>query len=641
MPANIIKIVDLGGGGDFSSLAAFIVWLYNNYNPLDRNACAICRVSSGNTYGDSAAWGSLPSFSGYATILITTTKDHWFNGIFSSTRYYLATNPTQPTNWYNLIFHRVQIGAPNSPRTGTITAGLFLCGVVSSATTAVQSDTVANSMIVCTSSNQIAIQCQGTGVYPLITRNLIITRPGQTGYIGVRGPLVQAHCTLIIGNIFARFSTPVSFNELDWGGTYYNSTTTATINPDSEGNVKNAVFTFVDENNWNYVLSINDTGAKYLYPGYSLGGLPVSLYHNGITGYRFPNSSIGPTDPDPGSYPPWITKVVDTDGGGDFTSLNAALAWLYSNYPNLVTSNMRAKFICKGTASDSTDVTTTISTTDPVHYIHIIAHDDYRFRGTANVARLYKRSKISAGNTFHIILEGIQINQGTSSLSKSCLVIRCYVIYNAATLYGNYVNSIIQTSTENTNSGVANSLMNCTIINTTPSTGVIPNLGMSINCVAVGARLSATVHWYLALGAVTNYSSGPVSLYNKCGETILFRNSSGYDYRLSWNDTAAKQQGIYTGSYLEGVVDVELQGRPIRSSYGADEPCLECTEISYSAESARRIKFFIDRLIGADLFANRAVFERLYCVVKDVYKGALSGRILIRVQKKIARIYRI
>jgi len=330
MADNIYKTVDLGGGGDFSSLAAFIAWLYNNYNPLDRNACAICTVSSGNTYGDSAAWGSLPSFSGNATILIVTTKEHWFNGIFSSTRYYLATTPTQPTYWYQLVFCRVQIGAPGAPITGTIKAGLFLSGVVSSATTAVQSDVVANSMIICTTNSQTAISCPYSVADPLIIRNLLLTRPGYTGATGIYAPSVSS--AIFDGNHIVRFTTPV--NNGGYGSTYYNSTTASSISPNTEGNVLNATPTFVDETNWNYTLSINDTSAKNLYqpPVDTLphGGFPLALNHNGITGYRFLYSSIGPTEPDPQNYPSWLIKVVNTDGGGDFTSLNAAIVWLYN-----------------------------------------------------------------------------------------------------------------------------------------------------------------------------------------------------------------------------------------------------------------------------------------------------------------------
>jgi len=635
MPANIIKTVDLGGGGDFSSLAAFIAWLYNNYNPLDRNACAICRVSSGNTYGDSAAWGSLPSFSGNVTILITTTKDHWFNGIFSSTRYYLATNPTQPTYWYQLVFHRVQIGAPGSPRTGTIKAGLFLCGVVSSATTAVQSDLVANSMIICTTNSQTAISCPGSVAGSLITRNLLLTR---TGYTGTDGIYAASLSTLnIYGNHIIRFTTPVDNGGV--GNTCYNSTTATSISPNTVGNLTGVTPTFVDETNWNYILSINDTSAKDQYPAYTFGGLPVSLYHNGITGYRFPCSSIGPTDPDPGTYAPWVTKTVNTDGGGDFTSLNAALAWLYSTYPNLVTSNIRAKFICMGTTTDSTNVTTTISTTDPRHYIHIIADDNYRFKGVPNLTKLYKRSAMTIGATLHVILEGIQIAQGTSSLSKAVLAIDCYISNSASIQYGHYINSMIILSTTNTGAYFNNSIMNCTVINTAAN-GVIPCLGPCINYIAIGAVVS-TNYWYYTLGAVTNYSSGVISLFCKYGQSIAFNNSSANDYRLSWSDTAAKYQGIYTGSYLEDVVDVELYPRVIPSSYGADEACAQYVETLRGADILFKPKFFRERLYGIDSLGTRKVLETLYSVSENIYRGALSGRILIRVQKKTLRIHRI
>ena len=637
MPANIIKTVDLGGGGDFSSLAAFIAWLYNNYNPLDRNACAICRVSSGNTYGDSAVWGSLPTISSGVTILITTAKDHWFNGIFSSTRYYMAVNPTQPQYYYQLAFYRMQFGAPGQPLSWPIKAALISCGVISSLTSqpVISSDLVINSMIICTTNYQTAIQCLGSVPMPLIARNLILTRPGYTGGTGVLGANDSER---IHGNLFVRFTVPTNYVG---GATYYNSTTSSSINPDTYGNIKNATPTFVDEDNWNYILSVNDTSAKYLYPGYDYGGLPVSLYHNGITGYRFPNASIGPTDPDPGSYPPWVTKVVNTDGQGDFTSLNAALAWLYSNYPNLVTSNIRAKIICKGTATDSTNVTTTISTTDPVHYIHIIAHDDYRFRGVPNLTQLYKRSAIAIGDTFHIILEGIQINQGSSSLSKSFLVIGCHVSTDTNLFYGNYINSILILSTTNTISAFLNSLLNCTVINTNSTSGVIPAAGTSVNCIVIGAVQNIAGIASVTLGTVSNYASGPISMYCKYGQTVAFKNPSSGDYRLSWSDTAAKWQGIYAGSYLEDVVDLERQKRPIKSSYGADEPCLEYVEVFYGADPVRRIKFLIDYLIGAERLGVKSLLERLYCVAEDLYRGALSGRILIRVQKKIARIYRI
>jgi hypothetical protein len=643
MPDNIYKIVDLGGGGDFSSLAAFIAWLYNNYNPLDRNACAICTVSSGNTYGDSAAWGSLPSFSNNATILIVTTKEHWFNGIFSSTRYYLATAPTQPDYWYRLVFCRVQIGAPGSPITATIKAGLFLCGVVSSASTAVQSDVVANSMIVCTTNSQTAISCP-VSVLGLITRNLLVTRPGYTGSVGIYGP--GANGLGFDGNHIVRFTTPVDNG--GYGYTYYNSTTASSISPYSETNILNATPTFVDENNWNYILSINDTSAKNRYnpspAAIPVGGLCVPLNHNGITGYRFMNSSIGPTEPDPQTYPPWLIKVVNTDGGGDFTSLNAAIVWLYTNYPDLVASNIRAKIICMGSTADNTDVSTTGSTTDQFHYIYIVAHDNYRFKGIPNLAMLYKRSVLLISETKHLFIEGIQINQGSYSPGGlPYLVVDCYISSAANICYGYLINSILQLSTTNTSSNFYASLMNCTIVNTTPSSGVIPRLYFSVNCIAVGARLfTGTNFWYYNLGVITNLTQG-ISLYCKYSQTIQFVNSSQNDYRLSMSDTAAKLQGVYAGSYLEGALDVELKVRAAKSSYGAHEPYMEKLETLYGAEVLTSAPNLVsDTLYGIDsLIITKQLLETLYCGAEDLYRGALSGRILIEVQRKTSRIYRI
>jgi hypothetical protein len=374
---------------------------------------------------------------------------------------------------------------------------------------------------------------------------------------------------------------------------------------------------------------------------YDVGGLPVSLNHNGITGYRFVRGSIGPTEPDPGTYAPWVTKTVNTDGGGDFTSLNAALVWLYNTYPNLPGSNIRAKFICMGTATDSTNVTTTISVTSSCHYIHVVADDRYRFKGVPNLTKLYKRSSIGSGGWYHLIVEGIQIDAGAGSLPGNCLAIDCYLSSNASSLSGNYVNSILVLSTTNTNAYVGRSLMNCTVVNTAAN-GVIPNLGVSINCIATGAVINSINRWYYTLGAVTNYSSGVTSLYCKYGQTVAFRNPSQNDYRLSWSDTAAKYQGIYTGAYFEDVVDVELQPRLIRTSYGADEACVDYSETLYGLDvSWKERGLILDSLRGLDNLNNRAVSETLYCVAEDIYRGALSGRILIRVQKKTSRIYRI
>jgi|GEM_PF-4125945 len=629
---NIIKIVDLGGGGDFSSLAAFIAWLRTNYNPLDRNACAICRVTSGNTYGDSASWGSLPSFSGDATILIETTKEHWFNGIFSSTRYYIATNPTQPTYWYQLIFHRVQIGAPDSPITGTIKAGLFLCGVVSSATTVVQADVVANSMIVCTTNNQTGIDSSGAVVTPSIIRNLVVTRPNYTGYIGIYTTDVNSQ---IVGNHVARFQYCILAN----GYTYYNSAT-GSISPDTQGNRTNQTPTFVDETNWNYILSINDTSAKDYFLWYKDGGLPVSLYYDGITGYRFPFSSIGPTDPDPGTYAPWLTKVVNTDGGGDFTSLNAAFVWLRDNYPDLITSNIRVKFICRGTTSDSTAVTATLPTTDPRHYIHVIAHDEYRFTGRPNLSNVYKRSYIQLSRPApdaptHVIFEGIQIDQSTVILTPLHLFINCYLSLVSSLIYGNFVNCIIYVSTTAPNRHFYNSLMNCTIY---PS-DYLPFPSVSINCIFAGSN-SGNSNWYLTLGSATAYGAR-TSLYCKFSQNIIFVDPANYDYRLSWTDTAARQQGVYTGSYLEGVTDVKCLKRPPQSSYGADEPSKQCPDVLHGSDLLMRVKRFVDWLFGYETIGYSKVVETLYCVAESIYRGALSGRILIRVQKKTSRIYRI
>jgi hypothetical protein len=130
-------------------------------------------------------------------------------------------------------------------------------------------------------------------------------------------------------------------------------------------------------------------------------------------------------------------------------------------------------------------------------------------------------------------------------------------------------------------------------------------------------------------------------MYCKYGESIAFRNPSAGDYRLTWTDTAAKHQGIYTGSYLENVVDLERQTRPVKSSLGADEPALECTENLYASEIAQLIKFLIDHLFGLEMLGVKKLVDKLYSLAENIYRGALSGRILIRVQKKISRIYRI
>jgi hypothetical protein len=290
-----------------------------------------------------------------------------------------------------------------------------------------------------------------------------------------------------------------------------------------------------------------------------------------------------------------------------------------------------------GTASDSTEFVGSVSTTDPRHYIHIVAHDDYRFKGIPNITQLYKRAGLRIGNPSHVIVEGIQIDQGARALSPYVLYIYCYQRSNLADLLGSYVNSILRVETTQNVARFYNSLINCTVF----STIIVPELSVSINCIVTGSSMNSYNFVYRALGTVTPYSSGPISLFCKYGETIVFNNPSVYDYRLSWSDTAAKCQGIYTGSYLENLEDIELQLRGIRSSYGADEAELGCAETLHGSDMASRVKFLMDILRGLDSPGITTVLETLYCLPEDLYRGALSGRILIRVQKKIARIYRI
>jgi hypothetical protein len=183
--------------------------------------------------------------------------------------------------------------------------------------------------------------------------------------------------------------------------------------------------------------------------------------------------------------------------------------------------------------------------------------------------------------------------------------------------------------------------MNCTIVNTTPNNGVIPNLYFSINCIAVGAWAYAAFPWYYNLGIITNL--GILSLYPKYNQSIQFVNSSQNDYRLSISDTAAKMQGVYAGSYLEGALDVELKVRAAKSSYGAHEPYKEDLETLYGTEVLSAVPNLVsDTLYGIDnLIIAYQMMETLYCGAEDLYRGALSGRILIGVQKKTSRIYRI
>jgi hypothetical protein len=196
-------------------------------------------------------------------------------------------------------------------------------------------------------------------------------------------------------------------------------------------------------------------------------------------------------------------------------------------------------------------------------------------------------------------------------------------------------------STTNTEAAFGQSLINCTVINTTPTSGVIPEIMMSMNCILVGSVMSSNYSPYLPLGVATNYSSQALSLYCKYNQSITFRDPSANDYRLSWSDTAAKAQGIYTGSYFEDIVDVDLQKRIIRSSYGADEACVEYVENLHGSDVAQLAKRVIDSLRGTDSLQSRRVVEDLYCIPEKIYRGTLSGRILVTVQKKMLRLYRI
>jgi hypothetical protein len=335
---------------------------------------------------------------------------------------------------------------------------------------------------------------------------------------------------------------------------------------------------------------------------------------------------------------------VNTDGGGDFTSLNAAIVWLYNNYPDLVASNIRAKIICMGTTADNTDVNTTGSSTDQFHYIHIVADDNYRFKGIPNLTMLYKRSAFVPSGPKHLFIEGIQLNQGMYAFGgRAYLIVDCYVSSTATNSQGNFINSILEVSTTLTTAYFYPSLMNCTIVNITPSNGVVPRIDFAMNCIAVGAQwFTGTNRWYYNLGITTSLN-GAISLYCKYSQTVQFVNSSQNDYRLSMSDTAAKLQGVYAGSYLEGALDVELKVRAAKSSCGAHEPYLEKLETLYGVEVLSTGPNLVpDTLYGIDsLMITKQLLETLYCGAEDLYRGALSGRILIGVQKKTSRIYRI
>jgi len=642
MPANVVKIVDLGGGGDFSSTAAFVAWLYANYPTLDRNFRCVCRSAPGY-YADTASWGTFPTVPANYIVLFQADEKDWFDGRFVSNRYHLMApigtiSPSRRLAWY-----RIQFGRPDSHYAYAVYGLLFYCGVVSQATTTVVFSARVHSSIIIASyqggtpAGQIIIvdenQVQHGG---LVTSSLVVNK--GTLFYGIRCD-GGTYGTIIANTIIDGVTVAVGADTYDV--TYYNATTCSSITPNTLGNRVSQTFTYVDPDNYNYILDWDDTGAKGYGHGLYGGGL-FTLNMADPYGLRFDYTgrSIGPTEPEPPEPIPWVIKTVNTDGGGDFSSLGAANAWIGNNYPNLVTANVRIKLICAGTTLDTSNFSSNI-VTDVWRYIHVVARDDFYYKGDPNGS--YFRWQPTTGAEVHVIWEGIRVY--ANAPWKSYIYKNCWVggyDYTGSTWAGVYYCCLFQRGASAVIYNYA-SFANSTVIQASGGGISRPTYwAPSENCIIITSGIGGGTSAVEFLGIATNGGAALTGKYSLSGLSIAFVNASEDDYRLLLSDTAVARQGLRLKRIQDGDVDIEGYYRPFRVSYGMDESILVApTEQCKGQTWESRVWLEIDICKGQDQ-AYLVKLVEIICRVADLgRKVPLFGRVMIKMMKPLVKVVKL
>lgn len=318
-----------------------------------------------------------------------------------------------------------------------------------------------------------------------------------------------------------------------------------------------------------------------------------------------------------------ITATVNTDGGGDFSSLSAAEAALRQDLTGVTcdvpdesgNATIALDILCSGSAADTTAVAFSHASwvTDATHRIRARLNgtgagakwDSSLYRLVASTG--YAVGTLSVGKALHLTFQDLQVeatntidNAPTAMLlgnfAHDVTVVRGY--YRQSNASGSYDAScaIRQRSTgaftlkmqnvtmacadgipfrmdTNGDTGVVLRLYNCTGVNRSGTARNIVNVtlasGADVRLKNLLLQGTGTANYYMgnanpdeALTILTQDTSSPTTGLRS--KTLAFVDASGWDYHLASGDTAAIDVGtdLHADSYWAFSTDGDGNSRP-------------------------------------------------------------------------------
>jgi hypothetical protein len=309
--------------------------------------------------------------------------------------------------------------------------------------------------------------------------------------------------------------------------------------------------------------------------------------------------------------PTTVTIDVNPDGGGDYTSLSAAMA----EAKDLTASDEIYVFECasSGTA-DTTNADITGWTTDATRYVVIQSSgankhtgawstSKYRHTGTITISENYTRVLgLQFANLVTVFVDGVSvaycIRKGTntaisdnSSFWKNGKIYNNLIICDAAfASFGMRINSTDSTTTY---------IENNTIVLTGAATflsGIEQQSGDAVlvarNNIVKGFGNTESYVGTFASGTDNNTTDGTDSIgtgsNNKTSQTFTFTNEGAGDYSLASGDTGAKDNGTTLAGVSSGFTD-DIIGTARPGSGAIDCGCFEFATVAGGQPIAKRL----------------------------------------------------
>jgi hypothetical protein len=307
--------------------------------------------------------------------------------------------------------------------------------------------------------------------------------------------------------------------------------------------------------------------------------------------------------------PTTVTRTV-APSGGDETTLNAAVSWFESNYPNFVTSDIVGEIVIQGdwtSATDTTAVGISSITTDATRYLSIYTTGDARHNGIyGNKATAYKHEitndvGILVDEIKYIRIDGLQMKSistvsvgtdyciqatyNTSGAADARISNNiCIGVYSGSQSWGG---AVFVYSANNTGSKGINIWNNIfyDFINGANANHVIRSHGTASSGSVLNAYnntfQNSETGLYRTFGTVNSYNNGFSSVTTTYSGTVggktgdntttpSFVNEGGDDFHLQSGDTTWKDQ---TSDQSSGLFTDDIDGETRTGSWdvGADE----------------------------------------------------------------------